>query len=92
MLVSPNFLASANASRAASSISSPDASGICRYTADIASSLRMPVGSPVLGSFTIVPPGGSGESFVMPAIFSTYEFANAMCPSYRFTNTGVFGV
>ncbi len=58
----------------------------------MAVSLRMPVGSPVTGSFPISPPGGAGVSLVMPASFRASVLATTMCPSKRLTHTGLSGV
>ena len=58
----------------------------------MALSFSIPVGSPVLGSFTIKPPSGLGVSLVIPASLRAYEFARAMCPSNLSMKTGVFGV
>ena len=56
----------------------------------MAASLSRPVGLPA-ASRTITPPGGSGVAAVTPASFNATEFATAMCPSNRFTKTGVAG-
>ena len=51
-----------------------------RATSPCAVSRRSPVGSPVRGSRTIWPPGGSGVVRVIPARSSASAFANAACP------------
>src|SRR3546814_500815 len=79
------------AARSAVAISLALASGITAYTAFIAASLSTPVGSPS-ASRTMLPPGGSGVSRVMPASSSASELASAMCPSRRLMNTGLSGV
>jgi len=58
---------------------SPDFKGISKYVFNSnpyfnklwAFSLKIPVGSPVTGSFWISPPKGSGVSFVMPDLLMT---------------------
>ncbi len=58
----------------------------------MAVSLRMPVGSPVAGSMTISPPGGTGVARVTPASFRAALLARIMWPSRRLTQTGLSGV
>ena len=55
-------------------------------------SLRIPVGSPVAGSLTISPPGGTGVVLVTPASLRARLLARIMCPSRRLTQTGLSGV
>ena len=86
--VTPKRAASRNPARAAFIRSSVVGGGIAAKTGSIASSFSRPVGSP-FASRTIVPPGGSGVSRVMPASFSATAFASAMCPSSRDTSTGL---
>ena len=50
-----------------------------RFIAD--GSLRVPLGSPVTGSLSIIPLRGSCVSLVMPANSSALEFTNALWPS-----------
>ena len=50
-----------------------------RFIAD--GSLKVPLGSPVIGSLSIIPLKGSFVSLLMPANSSAFEFTNALCPS-----------
>jgi len=53
-----------------------------RVTSDDADdSLRSPVGSPVFGSRTMVPFGGSAVSLVIPASARAREFTHTLWPS-----------
>src|SRR6202167_96956 len=60
---------------------------MARSMRSMAASFSTPVGSPAT-SRTMVPPGGSGVSRVMPASCNACELGSAMWPSSRLTKTG----
>ena len=64
--------------RRSSDVSVGNTSAI-RFIAD--GSLRVPLGSPVIGSLSIIPLNGSFVSLFMPANSSAFVFTNALCPS-----------
>lgn len=74
----------------ASAISATVGCGIALYTARIAVSRRMPVGSPC-SSRSITPPSGSTLVAVTPARCSATVFATATWPQARTTMTGCSG-
>jgi hypothetical protein len=78
--VRPHAAACTTARVQACSFSNGGGFGTSRSTSDIACSFSAPVGSPA-ASFTIVPPGGSGVSRVIPARRSAAVFAHAVWPS-----------
>ena len=51
----------------------------------------MPVGSPVCGSRTMTPPGGSGVAAVIPACANAGEFTHRLCRSLLSRATGRSG-
>jgi hypothetical protein len=59
--------------------------GITFVTKCLAVSSRFPVGSPVTGSFSILPPVGSKVSLLILAIFNAIVFKIALCPKAMLT-------
>ena len=81
-LVTPNVRPSAIAALSARRWSAGLGLGSTLLMSAIAgASLINPVGSPVFGSRTMVPFGGSGVFFVMPAAASAFELTHTLCSS-----------
>ncbi len=66
-------------------------SGTILETSAVADSRSVPEGSPVAGSRSMRPFGGSGVSRVTPAIASAFEFAHAEWPSAAQISAGRSG-
>ena len=64
---------------------------MCRATRPIPVSAKYPVSSPVSGSRSMKPRGGSGVSFVSPAISSAFEFTPAPWNPSSYTSAGRSG-
>ena len=69
----------------------PLCGGTSRRTSPAASSRSAPDGSPVTGSRSMRPYGGSGVAFVTPASASAFELTQTECPSVAERKTGRSG-
>ena len=78
ILVIPKRLACAIAAFSAARRSASVGTGTTRRTSPAADSFKCPVGSPVRGSRTMTPFGGSGVSRVIPAAASAREFTQTL--------------
>ena len=79
--VTPKPFRSLRARRSPSCLSCAVYGGALRLTRFMAESCRLPTGSPVRGSRSMRPPGGSGVSFVLPASDSALLLPQAEWPS-----------
>ena len=86
--VRPNRLAIRRPSRKPSAYSFALRSGRSFATRSAASSRSVPLGSPVAGSRSIRPYGGSGVAFVIPARARAFELTQTECPSVAERYTG----
>ena len=77
--------------RIASSVDAVVGRGMCRVTSSWAPSLSAPVASPVAGSRTITPSGGSAVSRSIPARRRAAVFAQPVWPSKQPMNAGRSG-
>ena len=89
--VMPKELASAIARTIAALTSASDGGGACRATKIAAVSRNVPIGSFVVGSRSMRPPGGSGVAAVTSAMANAREFAQPEWPSAAMKNAGRSG-
>ena len=89
--VMPAACSSAIVRRIASSVDAVVGRGMCRVTSSWAPSLSAPVASPVAGSRTMTPSGGSAVSRSMPASRRAAVFAQPVWPSKQPMNAGRSG-
>jgi hypothetical protein len=79
--VIPTDASSRSAAFSAAAFSSGVGFGIFASISSFAVSRSVPEGSPVFGSRSMTPFGGSGICASMPARASAFEFAHPECPS-----------
>ncbi len=91
MVVIPNEFASFSARSSPAASSAPVRGGSAASTRLIADSRRVPVGSPVSGSRSMRPFGGSGVSRVIFARARARELTHAECPSAAHSIAGRSG-